>query len=59
LAFQFQKVEVRPGDSLRVILEITTHHGVDGGEIGTYYQVLKVIAVKRASGETQTELVPK
>jgi hypothetical protein len=58
VAFQFQKVEVLPGDSLRVILETTTHHGPDGGEIVTYYQVLKVIAVKRASGGTQLELPP-
>jgi hypothetical protein len=30
----------------------------DGGEIVTYYQVLKVIGVKRASGGTQLELPP-
>jgi len=59
VAFQFQKVEVRPGDSLRVILETTTHHGSDGHEIETYYQVVKVITVKRAAGGTQTELIPK
>ncbi len=35
VAFQFQKVEVRPGDALRVILEITTLHGADGGELIT------------------------
>lgn len=57
-AFQFQKIEVLPGDSLRVILETTTHHGADGAEIVTYYQVLKVIAVKRASSGTQLELPP-
>ncbi len=56
--FQFQKEEVRPGDSLRVILETKTLHGPDGGEIITYYKVLKVIGVKRATGGTQLELPP-
>lgn len=56
VAFQFQRIEVRPGDSLRVVLETTTHHGSDGSEIVTYYQVLKVIAVKRATSATQPEL---
>ena len=56
--FQFQKEEVRPGDSLRVVLETTTLHGADGGEIITYYKVLRVIGVKRATGGTQLELPP-
>lgn len=58
VAFQFQKVEVLPGDSLRVILETTTHHGADGGEIITYYRVIKVIGVKRASSGKQLDLPP-
>ena len=56
--FQFQKEEVRPGDSLRVILETTTLHGADGHEINTYYKILKVIGVKHAAGGTQLELPP-
>jgi hypothetical protein len=56
--FQFQKEEVRPGDSLRVVLETKTLHGADGGEIITYYKVLKVIGVKRATAGTQLELPP-
>lgn len=58
VAFQFQKVEVLPGDSLRVVLETTTHHGADGSEIVTYYRILKVNGVKHASGGTQLELPP-
>lgn len=54
--FQFQRIEVLPGDALRVQLETTTHHGSDGSEIMTYYRILKVIGVKRASGETQLDL---
>jgi hypothetical protein len=56
--FQFQRVEVLPGDALRVQLETTTHHGADGSEIVTYYRILRVIGVKRASGGTQLELPP-
>jgi hypothetical protein len=56
--FQFQRVEVLPGDALRVQLETTTHHGADGSEIETYYRILKVIGVKRAAGGTQLELPP-
>ncbi|HLP77354.1 MAG TPA: hypothetical protein VK327_10590 [Candidatus Paceibacterota bacterium] len=56
--FQFQRVEVMPGDALRVQLETTTHHGSDGSEIMTYYRISKVIGVKRATGGTQLELPP-
>jgi len=56
--FQFQRIQVLPGDALRVQLETTTHHGSDGSEIMTYYRILKVISVKRASGGTQLELPP-
>lgn len=58
VSFQFQKVEVLPGDALRVQLETITHHAADGSEIITYYRILKVIGVKRASGGTQLELPP-
>jgi hypothetical protein len=53
--FQFQRIEVLPGDALRVQLETTTHHGSDGSEIMTYYRILKVTGVKRASGGTQLD----
>jgi hypothetical protein len=56
--FQFQRIQVLPGDALRVQLETTTHHGSDGSEIMTYYRILKVLAVKRASNGTQMELPP-
>lgn len=58
VSFQFQKVEVRPGDSLRVILETTTHHGSEGEELVTYYRILTVLNVRRASPGTQLELPP-
>lgn len=56
--FQFQRIQVLPGDALRVQLETTTHHGADGSEIMTYYRILRVLAVKRASNGTQMELPP-
>jgi hypothetical protein len=56
VAFQFQKTEVRPGDSLRVILETTTHHGSDGEELFTYYCIVKVIGIKKAAPGHQLEL---
>lgn len=53
--FQLRKVEVLPGDSLRVILETSTHHGADGEEIVTYYKVLKILEIKKAGRDIQLE----
>lgn len=57
LSFQFQRVEVRPGDALRVQLETTTLHGSDGDEIITYFKVLRVLEVKRGTTGTQINLL--
>lgn len=55
--FQLQKVEVKPGDSLRVLLETTTHHGPDGEELITYYRVLKILNIHH-SQEVQLNMLP-
>ncbi len=57
-SFQLQKIEVLPGDSLRVTLETSTYHGLDGEQIVTYYKVLKVLETKKAGRSTQLELPP-
>lgn len=58
VSFQYQKEEVRPGDSLRVILETTTHHGSSGEELCTYYRITNVIGIKRAAQGSQLHLPP-
>lgn len=43
--FQRREIDVRPGDSLRVLLETTAKYGFDGEEVGVTYRVLRVLEV--------------
>lgn len=44
-SFQSRQSGVRPGDALRVKLQITVHYGYDGEVVGTYFSILEVIDI--------------
>jgi hypothetical protein len=56
MEFQLLKIEVRPGDSLRVVLETTTEHDMSGPSPITTHRVLKVLEVRHATHASQLEL---
>ena len=37
--FQDRKVDVRPGDSLRAVLEITVHYGFENQIVARHYRI--------------------
>ncbi len=47
--FQNRQVDVRPGDSLRALLEVIVHYGFENQVVARHYRVLKVEAVVPAS----------
>lgn len=54
--FQLLNIQVRPGDSLRVILETTTESGANNQPATTLHRVLKVLDVRHATHGSQLEL---
>jgi hypothetical protein len=55
--FQDRKVDVRPGDSIRAVLEITVHYGFENQIVARHYRILKVEAVVRLAKMEQPLLL--
>ena len=54
--FQSRKVDVRPGDSIRGIVEITHRYDFDGELLSTHCSMTRVLEVVRVSGFEQLDL---
>ncbi len=57
IKFQNREIDVRPGDSLRAVFEVTAHYGFENQVIATHYRVLKVLAIVPAPSLHQSLLI--
>jgi hypothetical protein len=55
--FQNREIDVRPGDSLRALFEVTAHYGFENQVIATHYRVLKVDSIVPAAAPGQSLLL--
>jgi hypothetical protein len=51
--FQNREIDVRPGDSLRALFEVTAHYGFENQLIARHYAILKVLEVVCAVSSQQ------
>lgn len=56
--FQNRQYDVRPGDSLRVNVEINVKYGYDGEVVGIHHDIIKVIDILRSPPQEQL-IIPK
>lgn len=56
--FQNRQYDVRPGDSLRVNVEINVKYGYDGEVVGSHHYIIKVIDILRTPPQEQL-IIPK
>ncbi len=57
--FQDRKKDVRPGDSLRVMVEIKVSYGYDREVVGTHYVITEIKEILGLSSDNQLPLLPK
>ena len=56
--FQNRQYDVRPGDSLRVNVEINVKYGYDGEVVGSHHDIIKVMDILRTPPQEQL-VIPK
>ena len=56
--FQSRKHDVRPGDSLRAIVETEVNYDYNQEVVGTHYYVIEVKEVIRQGSQNQLNLMP-
>lgn len=54
--FQSRETDIRPGDSIRAVVEIEVKYGFTGEVVATHYRILEVIETLTLKGNSQSEL---
>lgn len=54
--FQTRKIDIRPGDSIKVNVKVTVKYGYDNAVIATTYEIIKVYSVIPNADSTQTNI---
>jgi len=58
-SFQNREIDIRPGDSIRTMVEMTDKYDFDGELIGTDYNILQVIEVIQINSPKQMDIFGK